>query len=175
MRANIGYIGYSESVRSHEAKKDGKYPKTSFKKEYSLTERKFNDYLKKEYIELAEWHHTSCKFNRTDFYAWTVNGNIFRAKMKMISISECLDLCKIDRSKKYIATVDSRKNDVFIKIIKDKRVLPLWKGYAIRKYGYRCNDYNVAKKLAEFEEEAATYLPHFLNSKEFGKKVINNI
>ena len=68
---NSGYIGYSESVRSYNAKKDGKYPKTVFKKEYSITEKKFKELEERGVISISEWHHTSKFGNKTDF--WAVN------------------------------------------------------------------------------------------------------
>jgi len=71
---NSGYIGYSESVRSYNAKKDGKYPKTLFKKEYSITEKKFKELEERNAIGISEWHHTSKFGNKTDF--WAVNDFI---------------------------------------------------------------------------------------------------
>ncbi len=68
---NSGYIGYSESVRSYNAKKDGKYPKTLFKKEYGITEKKFKELEERGVISISEWHHTSKFGNKTDF--WAVN------------------------------------------------------------------------------------------------------
>lgn len=65
---NSGYIGYSESVRSAEAKRNGKFPKTLFKKEYGLTEKKFQELLKRGIIYVSEWHHTSKFGNKTEFY-----------------------------------------------------------------------------------------------------------
>lgn len=66
---NSGYIGYSESVRSQQAKLDGKFPKTLFKKEYGLTEKQFNNMLERGIIYVSEWHHTSKFGNKTQFYA----------------------------------------------------------------------------------------------------------
>lgn len=72
-RANNGYIGWSESVRSSCAKEIGIYPKTLFKKEYHISDKLFQE------IDSAggfdhEWHHTSKFFNRTDFYKWNETG-----------------------------------------------------------------------------------------------------
>lgn len=65
---NSGYIGYSESVRSAEAKLRGKFPKTTFKKEYGLSEKKFKELVSRGIVATHEWHHTSKFGNRTDFY-----------------------------------------------------------------------------------------------------------
>jgi hypothetical protein len=65
---NSGYIGYSESVRSYTAKQNGEYPKTTFKKEYGISEKKFQELLKREFIEEVGWHHTSKYGNKTTFY-----------------------------------------------------------------------------------------------------------
>jgi hypothetical protein len=69
---NSGYIGYSESVRSHTAKQNGEYPKTMFKKEYGISEKKFQELLARNFIEEAGWHHTSKYGNKTVFY--TINS-----------------------------------------------------------------------------------------------------
>lgn len=66
---NSGYIGYSESVRSFNAKTDGRYPKTEFKRVYNLSEKLFNQLLKRDIIENTEWHHTSKFGNKTKFYS----------------------------------------------------------------------------------------------------------
>ena len=68
---NSGYVGYSESVRSYNAKREGKYPKTLFKKEYGITEKKFKELEERGVIYISEWHHTSKFGNKTDF--WAVN------------------------------------------------------------------------------------------------------
>ena len=65
---NRGYVGYSESVRSAEAKEQGRFPKTAFKKEYGISEKRFNDLVRDGTIGVTEWHHTSKFGNRTQFY-----------------------------------------------------------------------------------------------------------
>lgn len=65
---NSGYIGCSESVRSANAKANGKYPKTLFKKTYGLSEKKFNELVSNGTIGVTEWHHTSKFGNKTQFY-----------------------------------------------------------------------------------------------------------
>ena len=72
-RASSGYVGWSESIRSHTAKECGIYPKTQFKKEYHISEKLFQEILEAGGFE-KEWHHTSKFFNKTDFYKWNETG-----------------------------------------------------------------------------------------------------
>lgn len=65
---NSGYIGYSESVRSSQAKTEGRFPKTEFKKVYGISEKKFQELLACDVIYQSEWHHTSKYGKRTKFY-----------------------------------------------------------------------------------------------------------
>jgi hypothetical protein len=67
---NSGYVGYSMSVRALNAKNDGRYPKTQFKKEYSISEKTLNVLVDLDIISDKEWHHTSKYGNRTTFYSW---------------------------------------------------------------------------------------------------------
>lgn len=67
---NSGYDGYSMSVRAREARADGKYPKTDFKKVYGLTDLAFSLLLVCDIIVEREWHHTSSWGNKTPFYDW---------------------------------------------------------------------------------------------------------
>ncbi|HRH57406.1 MAG TPA: hypothetical protein PLS10_07125 [Chitinophagales bacterium] len=66
---NSGYINYSESVRSLQAKNEGRFPKSLFKKEYEISEKKFKELEERGIIYISEWHHTSKFGNRTNFYA----------------------------------------------------------------------------------------------------------
>lgn len=66
---NSGYVGYSESVRSYNAKREGRFPKTAFKREYGLSEKTFNALLERGVIANSEWHHTSKFGNKTKFYS----------------------------------------------------------------------------------------------------------
>ncbi len=77
MNVNKGYIGWSESRRSAEAKENGELPKTLFKKKYKLSEKKFQSMLKDGFIIKTSWHHTSIFFNKTDFYSFTNDGLFF--------------------------------------------------------------------------------------------------
>ena len=66
---NSGYAGYSESIRSIQAKEDGRYPKTILKKEYGISQKKFDELLNRGVIYKSEWHHTSMYGNKTEFYS----------------------------------------------------------------------------------------------------------
>lgn len=67
---NSGYVGYSMSKRAAEARENGRFPKTDFKKEYGLTDKAFDALVEVGIIDDSEWHHTSKFGNRTTFYGW---------------------------------------------------------------------------------------------------------
>ena len=67
---NRGYVGYSMSRRAAEARSEGRYPKTDFKKEYGLSEKAFKGLEQAGIIGSSEWHHTSKYGNKTAFYSW---------------------------------------------------------------------------------------------------------
>lgn len=67
---NSGYVGYSLSKRAAEAKEEGRYPKTEFKKEYHITEKSLDALTRLGFIDNSEWHHTSMYGNKTPFYGW---------------------------------------------------------------------------------------------------------
>lgn len=68
---NSGYVGYSLSVRAAQAKQDGKYPKTEFRKVYGITPLLFQFFIDNDIVHVSEWHHTSMYGNKTNFYSWT--------------------------------------------------------------------------------------------------------
>ena len=41
-KKNSGYVGYSRSVRASQARQNGSFPKTDFKKEYGLSAKAFD-------------------------------------------------------------------------------------------------------------------------------------
>lgn len=67
---NRGYVGYSMSKRAAQAREEGRFPKTDFKKEYGVTEKVLDALVKAGIVDNAEWHHTSMYGNRTPFYGW---------------------------------------------------------------------------------------------------------
>jgi hypothetical protein len=68
---NSGYVGYSLSVRAAQAKQDGKYPKTEFRKMYGITPLLFQFFIDNDIVYVSEWHHTSMYGNKTNFYSWS--------------------------------------------------------------------------------------------------------
>ena len=68
---NSGYVGYSMSKRAAEAKEEGRYPKTEFRREYHITEKSLDILTRLGFIDNSEWHHTSMYGNKTPFYGWT--------------------------------------------------------------------------------------------------------
>lgn len=67
---NSGYVGYSLSKRAAEAKEEGRYPKTEFKREYHITAKSLDMLTSLGFINNSEWHHTSMYGNKTPFYGW---------------------------------------------------------------------------------------------------------
>ena len=66
----FGYIGYSMSERAHQARMEGRYPKTDFKKEYDMPQPTLDALVQAGVIDGSEWHHTSKAYNKTTFYGW---------------------------------------------------------------------------------------------------------
>ena len=67
---NSGYVGYSMSKRAAEAREEGRFPKTDFKKEYNMPGRTLDALVAAGIIDNGEWHHTSKFGNKTVFYGW---------------------------------------------------------------------------------------------------------
>lgn len=67
---NSGYVGYSMSVRAANARDDGRYPKTDFKKVYGISDKVLKVLVDLGIISDNEWHHTSKFGNKTTFYGW---------------------------------------------------------------------------------------------------------
>lgn len=71
---NSGYVGYSMSKRAAQAREEGRFPKTDFKKEYGVSATAFDALVDAGIISDGEWHHTSMYGNRTTFYSWAEDG-----------------------------------------------------------------------------------------------------
>jgi hypothetical protein len=65
-----GYVGYSKSVRAVQAESDERYPLTKasavLAEKMGWTKTKAKAFLKAQ--GTSEWHHTSKKYNCTDYY-----------------------------------------------------------------------------------------------------------
>ena len=56
---NRGYVGYSMSKRAAQAREEGRYPKTDFKKVYNISDKTLKALVLAGIIDDNEWHHTS--------------------------------------------------------------------------------------------------------------------
>ena len=56
---NSGYVGYSMSKRAEQAREEGRYPKTDFKKVYNISDKTLKALVSAGIIDDNEWHHTS--------------------------------------------------------------------------------------------------------------------
>lgn len=83
---NRGYVGYSMSKRAAEARSEGRYPKTDFRKEYNVTAPALDLLVYCGIIDGSEWHHTSMYGNKTKFYGWYEDeyADIYSANKKEI-------------------------------------------------------------------------------------------
>ncbi len=68
---NSGYVGYSMSKRAEQAREEGRYPKTDFKKVYNISDKTLKALVSAGIIDDNEWHHTSKYGNKTTFYGWS--------------------------------------------------------------------------------------------------------
>lgn len=59
-----GYFNYSKSNNAVAAERDGKYPATRFAQIYGFKSAK----SVRECLKSSEWHHTSKRYNITDYY-----------------------------------------------------------------------------------------------------------
>jgi hypothetical protein len=71
---NSGYVGYSMSKRAAEAREEGRYPKSDFKKVYDMPQATLEALVNAGVINDKEWHHTSVYGNKTTFYGWGTYG-----------------------------------------------------------------------------------------------------
>lgn len=67
---NSGYDGYRMSWRAVEARNNGRYPKTDFRRIYKMSINSLNALVKLRIIGDNEWHHTGCYGRQTTFYYW---------------------------------------------------------------------------------------------------------
>ncbi len=83
---NRGYIGYSMSRRAANARAEGRYPKTDFRKEYNMTANTLDALVYFDIIDNSEWHHTSKYGNRTTFYGWYEDtyADIYESRKKEV-------------------------------------------------------------------------------------------
>ena len=73
---NSGYVGYSMSKRAEQAREEGRYPKTDFKRIYGITDKMLTALVESGIVSNNEWHHTSKFGNKTTFYSFENQGAI---------------------------------------------------------------------------------------------------
>ena len=91
---NSGYVGYSMSKRAAEAKEEGRYPKTEFRREYHITAKSLDMLTSLGFINNSEWHHTSMYGNKTPFYGWTEDelaGDYLKHKKEIDTLCKGID------------------------------------------------------------------------------------
>ena len=91
---NSGYVGYSMSKRAAEAKEEGRYPKTEFRREYHITAKSLDMLTSLGIINNSEWHHTSMYGNKTPFYGWTEDelaGDYLKHKKEIDTLCKGID------------------------------------------------------------------------------------
>ena len=91
---NSGYVGYSMSKRAAEAKEEGRYPKTEFRREYHITAKSLDMLTSLGFIDNSEWHHTSMYGNKTPFYGWTEDelaGDYLKHKKEVDTLCKGID------------------------------------------------------------------------------------
>lgn len=83
---NSGYVGYSMSKRAAQAREEGRFPKTNFKKEYGVTDKALDALVKAGIVNNTEWHHTSMYGNKTHFFGWNEDfyADIYAEQKKQI-------------------------------------------------------------------------------------------
>lgn len=91
---NSGYVGYSMSKRAVEAKEEGRYPKTEFRREYHITAKSLDMLTSLGFINNSEWHHTSMYGNKTPFYGWAEDelaGDYLKHKKEIDTLCKGID------------------------------------------------------------------------------------
>lgn len=167
---NSGYVGYSMSKRAAEAREEGRYPKTDFKKEYNMPQQTLDALVDAGVIDNSEWHHTSKHGNRTTFYGWVLD--------------EYADIYA--ENKKEIDALAKEVNDNIAELEKEERAFrDSWKGYqypetfdwsAYSRRGRQLEELPVDERMAilrsEFPETAEAE-KHDSRQREFSSKMFD--
>lgn len=158
---NSGYIGYSMSKRAKDARNNGKYPKTDFKKEYSITDNSLKLLINANYINDSEWHHTSKYGNKTIFYSWEEEyfyDIYINNKKEIDKISSNKNLNQKEAIDKIINIFENSEiyKSEEIKIEKQKEERKIWTNY-----NNKILELNKQIKNIEFEinKQFNSYLP----------------
>lgn len=84
------YHNQSESIRSLEAKERGLFPASYLAKKLKKYYPNVTAEDVKNSIHYAEWHHTSCRYNATEFYDFAEFGSFENRKKLKETINERL-------------------------------------------------------------------------------------
>nr|WP_308570854.1 hypothetical protein [uncultured Prevotella sp.] len=71
------YIGYSKSINAASAEHEGKYPASKAAKVLGVSMAAL-----KRCMQPCEWHHTSCRYNHTDYYDTKSVSSLMLGEMK---------------------------------------------------------------------------------------------
>ena len=82
-------MGYSMCKRAAEAREDGRFPKTDFKKENDMPQQTLDALVEAGIIDNSEWHHTSKYGNRNNYYS--VRTLTQKSKIYIPTIRSCLN------------------------------------------------------------------------------------
>lgn len=132
--ANSGYVGYSMSIRAKNAYDDGEMPiskwtksaileavKEYYGKEKADLLRKYPvKFLKSAILYNSSWHHTSAKFNKTNFYS--INDYLFEDEVENV---------KKELEEKYSEFLEKAKEEDVKEEEKERKVIiqyALWGG-----------------------------------------------
>ena len=98
---NSGYVGYSMSKRAEQAREEGRYPKTDFKKVYNISDKTLKALVSAGIIDDNEWHHTS-----TPIHEYT---HLWAAALRKVNPKEWQNI--VGLMKKQTHLWDKVKND----------------------------------------------------------------
>jgi len=160
---NSGYVGYSMSKRAASARENGKFPKTDFKKEYSVTENSLSSLVDAGIINNREWHHTSKFGNKTTFYQWTedYHQDIYAENKKEIDkISNDKTLSRNQTSEKINAIFE---NNEIAKQAEEQRAIA-WEEMRKKQEAWSAYDTNVRNKQKEISEVISKMNDEFIQN-----------
>ena len=98
---NSGYVGYSMSKRAEQAREEGRYPKTDFKKVYNISDKTLKALVSAGIIDDNEWHHTS-----TPIHEYT---HLWAAALRKVNPKEWQNIVGLMKKQTYLW--DKVKND----------------------------------------------------------------
>jgi len=131
-----GYLNYSLSNNAVNAYSNGKFPKSEFRKRFGFDPSKL--------ALPSEWHHTSCKYNRTDFY----DSESILESLGEHSYKELINIFNLKRHPKWFATWQEYRRFYLSERLKDNF---LWKRLSHRTYDEKLNIFRMYQKMLHFK------------------------